>query len=144
MKKIQLSQNKFCLVDDEDFDMLNKHKWYFCNGYAMRNKASHCGLIRMHRVINNTPDGFFTDHINRNKLDNRKCNLRTVTKSQNEHNTPERKNNKYGIKGVYLDKRRNKWKAEIMINNKKLFLGYYIFPEMASNAYNMAKKTYAL
>ena len=125
MKRIKLTKNKFAIIDDEDFEELSKYKWYFCNGYAMRNKPDRTGLIRMHRVINKTPDGLFTDHINRNKLDNRRMNLRTVNKSLNEHNTSVRKNSRSGVKGVIWETRRQKWRSEIMINRVKIFVGYF-------------------
>lgn len=140
MKKIKLTQNKVTLVDNEDFEWLNQWKWYFCNGYAMRNKADRSGLIRMHRLINKTPEGLFTDHINRNKLDNRRNNLRTVNKSLNGHNTGARVNSKSGVKGVMWDKRRNKWRAEIMVNRIRKFIGYFDDLNKAS----MARRQYEL
>ena len=79
----------------------------------------------MHRVINNTPDDMQTDHINRNKLDNRKKNLRTVTTQQNQRNTNLSKNNTSGYIGVYLNKRVNKWMAYIWVNYKQIHLGYF-------------------
>jgi hypothetical protein len=148
MKKIPLSQNKFALVDDEDFDFLNQWKWYFCNGYAMRNKpkvnGKSVGLIRMHRVINNTAKGLFTDHINRNKLDNRKSNLRSVNKSLNEHNTGVRKNNKYGFKNIIWENRRGMWRVEIMINRKKFFLGYFNNLRKAISTRDSFRKDYCV
>src|SRR3990167_8957651 len=95
MKTINISTNKYpntyTFVDDKDFQWLNQWKWYYCNGYAMRNREKSRGLVRMHRMINNTPLNLFTDHINRDKLDNIRENLRTVVKSLNEHNTGSRK-----------------------------------------------------
>jgi len=71
MKRIKLTQEKVALVDDADFEFLNQWKWFYHQtGYA---KSCH---RYMHRLINKTPKGFHTDHINRNKLDNRKSNLR--------------------------------------------------------------------
>lgn len=91
MKLINLSKNRQAIVDDEDFEYLNKFKWLFAE-YAVTYKEGK--IIRMHRLVNNTPDGFVTDHINRNKLDNRKENLRSVTTKQNNQNTsPARKIN---------------------------------------------------
>src|SRR3990167_3498600 len=123
MKKIKLKQGNYTIVDNEDFEYLNQWKWYFYNGYAIRRYKK---TIRMHRLLNNTPLGFFTDHINRNKLDNRKSNLRTVTKSQNGFNTNLSRNNKSGYKGIYWEKFTNKWRAEIKINYKKIGLGRFL------------------
>ena len=134
MKKIKLTQNKFALVDDEDFEYLNQFKWQLNdNGYAVRSEHIYLGInkyknnhIRMHREINKTPKELFTDHINRNKLDNRKSNLRTVTKSENAINTKLNSNNASGYKGIYWDKFTNKWRAEIKIFYKKISLGRFL------------------
>lgn len=75
------------------------------------------------------------DHINLDRSDNRFCNLRVATKSQNASNAKIRKNNKSGFKGVCLDKRRNLWKSEITLNYKTFFLGYYSSPIEAHQAY---------
>lgn len=149
MKKIKLTQGYEAIVDDEDFEYLNQFKWYYCNGYAMRNKLLSIegetqGLVRMHRIINNTPEGLFTDHINRNKLDNRRSNLRTVTKSLNEHNKGIRTRNRSGVNGVCWNKSRNKWQVEIMVNRKHLFLGYYSTLEEASKARSKGESYYEI
>ena len=134
MKKIKLTQNKYALVDDGDFRFLNQWKWYIgSHGYALR--KTHIGSVKdgsrkeviflMHRVINKTPKGFDTDHINRNKLDNRKDNLRTVTRQKNALNVGLLKNNTSGHKGISLDKRSGRWETYITVNYKKMFLGYY-------------------
>ncbi|WP_252233758.1 HNH endonuclease [Clostridium sp. ZS1] len=79
----------------------------------------------MHRFIMNPPSNKLIDHINGNKLDNRKCNLRIVNKSQNAMNSKKPKNNTSGVKGVYWDKRSKKWEASIQVNMKKKSLGYF-------------------
>jgi hypothetical protein len=134
MKQIPLTQGKFAIVDDEDFDYLNQWKWFFSDGgYAHRNQHIRLGVykytckrIRMHRLINRTPFGLITDHINRDKLDNRKCNLRTVGKSINSINRDKPVNNKSGFKGVYWDTWSKKWRAELKINDKKVTLGRFL------------------
>ena len=134
MKKIKLSKGYETLVDNEDFEWLNQWKWHLNDGgYALRSIYIKLAIgkytskhIRMHREINKTPQGFDTDHINRNKLDNRRANLRTVTRSKNMINVGLRVNNKSGYIGVYWDKFTNKWRAEIKINYKKITLGRFI------------------
>lgn len=79
----------YTIVDADLFPELNKHVWYLHpNGYARRavvvNKIQR--IIWMHRVINQTPDGMETDHRNLNRLDNRRCNLRTASHRQNQWN----------------------------------------------------------
>lgn len=120
MKLIPLTKGRFTLVDDADFEWLNQWKWYLSgNGYATRTSKH----IRMHRVINNTPDGYDTDHINRDKLDNRRDNLRSVTRSQNNFNSLPPKDNKSGVKGVWWSERWQLWYAQIKVNGKRYNLG---------------------
>ena len=135
MKQIKLTQNKFALVDDDDFDFINKWKWYYnAQGYAVRKpyikgsgrKNQKSLSIRMHRLINKTPEEFETDHINRNKLDNRKENVRNVNPSQNRINQGLRIDNTSGIKGVTWDKQTNKWRAFICIHKKMINLGRHL------------------
>ncbi len=76
------------------------------------------------------------DHRNRNGLDNRKKNLRGCTRSQNYANCPAPKTNKSGFKGVRWDKTRNKWKAEISLNDKNLHIGRFLNIEDAIRAYD--------
>lgn len=148
--RIKLTKGKYAIVDKEDFDWLNQWKWHYSDGgYAHRsqhirlgkNKYS-CKIIRMHRLINNTPDGFVTDHINRNKLDNRKCNLRTVDKSVNSINRDKPENNKSGYKGVYWDSWSKKWRAELGLNGKRIRLGRYANIKDAIAARKLAEGTY--
>lgn len=73
ISEIPLTNGKVAIVDAEDFDYLNQWKWCCNHGYAIRNGKRVNGkrimMIRMHRLINQTPKGLDTDHINRNKLD---------------------------------------------------------------------------
>lgn len=70
-------------------------------------------------------DDFHIDHINGNPLDNRLCNLRVATNSQNVSNGNVRKNNTSGIRGVSYFKRDRKWGATIRLNGKTLHLGTF-------------------
>lgn len=136
MKRIKLTQQKFAIIDNNDFDWLNQWKWFYNNqGYAVRSKyirSSGYGkkdgksmTIYMHNLINKTPSNLETDHINRNKLDNRKENLRSVTRNQNQMNLGLIRSNTSGFKGVGWSKKNQNWVAYIGINYKFKFLGYY-------------------
>lgn len=147
MKKIDISTpkypNTFTLVDDKDFEWLNQWKWRtHSKGYAVRmaggRKNAH--LIYMHRLINNTPNGFETDHINQNKLDNRRSNLRSVTRTQNKLNTGLWKANTSGHKGVTWNNQVNKWQAQIGLNNKNIVLGYFKNIKDASEARSLYER----
>lgn len=96
----------------------------------------------MHREIMQTPMELQTDHINGNKLDNRKENLRICTCSENQHNKKIYKNNLSGYKGVYFDKANNCWRALIRINGKKIYLGTFYASKDAAKAYDIAAKKY--
>ena len=126
MKKIKLTKGYETLVDDEDFSYLNQWKWHYdsITGYAKRHFNNGRNFY-LHRFVNKTPIGFHTDHINRNKLDNRRTNLRTVTRSKNQHNMGMFKNNTSGYKGVSWSKVMNKWESYIWNDNKKIKLGYF-------------------
>lgn len=84
----------------------------------------------------------YVDHINGVRDDNRWCNLREVTWAQNQWNASIRKDNKAGIKGVYWCKRNKAWKASIMVNKIKIFLGQ--FPDLigAELAVRKAREKY--
>ena len=83
---ISKGKKYICLIDKEDYDRVKNHRWsYSQNGYVRRN--SRCKVILLHREILNPPNGYITDHINRNPLDNRRCNLRIATYSENARNT---------------------------------------------------------
>lgn len=82
--------------------------------------------ISLHRLIMGYPNGFFVDHINHDGLNNTNENLRIVTHAENGQNRKgAASNNKSGIRGVYLDKKTNKWRAHIMINKRGINLGSY-------------------
>lgn len=141
MKHVPLTQGKFALVDDEDLDYINQWSWMYCSrGYAKRygRKGEKPKVIYMHRVVNKTPKGLETDHINRNKLDNRKRNLRTCTAMQNQHNSIPRNGGYSKYKGVSLYKSTGEYFAQIKINKKRTYLGRFDKEEAAALAYNAA------
>ena len=148
MNKIPLTQGKFAIVDDEDYEELSKYKWHYHKnrmkypGYAMR--AIYIDgkqiILRMHRVILNISKNKQGDHINGNTLDNRRSNLRVCTQKENNWNASKRKDNTSGYKGVHHFK--GKWAARIQVDNKRLFLGYYETVKEAAKGYDIAAKKY--
>ena len=132
MKKIKLTQNKCALVDDDMYEYLNQWKWHYSCGRATRtiwfghgHRNRKAKIIHMHRLVNNTLEGFETDHIDRNPLNNQKSNLRTVTHSKNLHNRPKQKNNVSGYKNIYWDTQTKKWRVQIQIENRVVSLGRF-------------------
>lgn len=122
MKKIPLSKGLFALVDDEDFLEVSKYKWYkTSHGYAFNRRNS----LYMHRLIMGDTD-LQVDHVNFNKLDNRKENLRLVTSRQQSLHRPTNSNNTTGKKGVSFCKQHSKYEAYIWDNRRKVSLGHFI------------------
>jgi hypothetical protein len=88
------------------------------------------------------PEGKIVDHINGEKNDNRKCNLRVCTYCENNMNTTVRKDNKSGTTGVFWENQSGKWKAEISYNKKRKHLGLFDKFEDAVNARKKAEVMY--
>lgn len=152
MKRIDISTktypNTFALVDDKDYEELNKHKW--CpredkrkdedkhNFYAIRalypTKTKRVEL-RMHRVILNAPKGTQVDHIDGNGLNNQRHNMRLCTNQQNNYNrlcgggTSK-------FKGVSWQASSCKWLAFIKHNQKSCYLGGFLTEKGAAKVYD--------
>lgn len=146
MKKLFLSQNQYALVDDEDYERANKQRWSFnkkdniVRGSVVVDMKSK-GIL-LHRFIMNAPKNMQVDHINGNRLDNRKENLRLCTHQQNQMNKSKQVNNTSGYKGVSLNKGKSKYRARITLNRKEINLGSFKTKEKAALAYNQAAKKY--
>jgi hypothetical protein len=147
MKQIKLTQNKVALVDDEDFDLLSKWKWFAHKVkrspgrfYAVRNirNIKEERKIMMHRLVMDAPKDKCVDHIDGDGLNNQKNNLRICTTSQNFMNTEKRRNNTSGFKGVFKRPNRNKWYSVLTVNYKPRYLGSFSSPEIAHEAYEKA------
>lgn len=149
MKKIALTKAKFAIVDDEDYEFINQRKWRFHDqGYAISSES--VGNLNgkrkfknyyMHRLIMVTPDDMDTDHINGDKLDNRKINLRICTRAENNRNKLPRKNSSSRFKGVFWREDRKKWRA-VIFNKKQIHLGMFTSEIDAAIAYNEAAIKY--
>lgn len=109
------------LIDKEDIQKVKNLTWWIDKkGYIYSTKEQK--TIKLHRFIMNCPENKQIDHINHNKLDNRKCNLRICTNFQNAQN---KTNNNSGKIGVFFRKDRNKFIAYINQNNKRINLGTF-------------------
>jgi len=142
MKSISLSGVKgltlSTFVDDEDYKKASQYRWYLsAKGYARSSKG-----VSLHRLIMDCPKDKFIDHINMDKLDNRKSNLRFATNAENHANRGLNKNNSSGYKGVIFDESRRKWRAFIHVGGRSIFLGRFKKKDDAATAYNKAAENY--
>ena len=126
MKKIPLTHGEFALVDDGDFEKINRYKWYANRktpeGQLHARRKNKGNTIYMHRVVMGAESGQYVDHINHKELDNRKSNLRICTCSQNLMNARKAKNKSSEYKGISWHKRDKRWQVNICKNNVKYFL----------------------
>lgn len=143
MKTISITSkqgNLIALVDDEDYNHANRY-WRMKGGYpsthvyaGKEHGHSKHKEVMMHRFIlgDSIPIGMEVDHINRNRLDNRKCNLRIVTGAQNHQNLPAQQRNRTGLRGVNWDKTHSLFKANARLNGILYSLGYFSDPVEAA------------
>lgn len=138
---IELTQGKFAIIDDEDFDLISQFKWQYqrCKNceYAIASKNIDGKRLRykMHRVIMDVDNSkAYVDHINGNGLDNRKENLRVCNHNENCYN----RRVKNGYKGV--SKSGEKFRARIKHKNKEYHLGYYETEIEAAKTYDKKAK----
>lgn len=131
MKEISLSgkrgKGRSVKVDDDDFEKYSHLRWHLSDtGYAIR--RTYGKTTRLHRLIMNCPEGLVVDHLNGDKLDCRKSNMRVCT-------TKENCRNRHGTKGYCFDKNRKKW----IVHYKKQFYGRYETEEEAKRVYQLAR-----
>lgn len=127
------------LIDEEDIHLiLESNSWYIekSNGYV-RSRDVNGKTLYLHKVLLPTTDpSLEVDHINRNKLDNRKANLRLVSRQDNSLN----KNKKSGLpRGVYFHKPTKKYYSQITKKGFRYTIGYFKTIEEASEAYEKEK-----
>jgi hypothetical protein len=138
------------IVSSEDADLseLNWHASkvqygrYACRKIRINGKSK---TLRMHRIIlermlnRDLDEDEFVDHIDNDKLNNRRSNIRLATKSQNNSNVIKR-NGTSKYKGVHWNKTRKKWVAQITSNSTVYSLGRYDNEYEAHKAYCEAAK----
>lgn len=133
MKEIKTKKGEISIVDDEVHEIAKNHKWRLVSRY-LATTINGKTLYLHHLVIGQPLNGLVVDHINRNRFDNRKENLRICTQSENRMNSVIAKHNSTGFKGVV--KRASGYTATI----SKKHLGYFKTAEEAGKAYNEESK----
>lgn len=132
-------------IDPQDEYLLDKIPWYYDKKH--RELTSKVGpnreeCVRLSRLIMGAPSHLVVDHINHDKMDNRRCNLRLATRLQNNQNMAKSKANQSGYKGVCLHKPSGKWLACIKVNGVRRYLGYFTDKLEAAKAYDEAARLY--
>lgn len=142
MKEIQLTQGKVALIDDEDYELISKFKWC-TNKIGSTFYAATClpdgRVFHMHSLMLLREHKQDIDHINRNGLDNRRSNLRLVSRSDNNKNSKLRSDSTTGVKGVYKHTKNNSWYARIVVEGKWKYLGSFSTKDEAILARKMAE-----
>ena len=137
---IDIGQGKESIIDAQDVGLVADNSWYInTSGYAGRRKWNNTDGVwsaeyqQLHRLIMQPGSGLEVDHINGNRLDNRRCNLRVATHQQNMANKGVSKRSSTGYKGVYATGRR--YEARIKYHDNEMRLGIFDTPEEANVAY---------
>ena len=127
------------IIDIDDIEKCSLYKWSYKkdNKYV---KNGHAGYL--HRYIMEYPENMVVDHINGNKLDNRKSNLRICTDQQNKMNHKTYSNNSAGYPGVSWHKKSGKWRARIQVQGKDIHLGFFDVLEDAIHVRHQAEIDY--
>ena len=133
-------EGKRFLVDIDKYDLIKDYYWGIetDSGYVVTNIGNK--IIRLHRLVTNCPKGKVVDHKHgsESRFDNRLCNLRICDVVDNARNSITHKNNKLGVKGVSIDRR--KYVARIRDNGKTITIGRYETVKEAADAYDKKAK----
>ena len=148
---IELTGGRFALVDVEDLPSVVAIRWVLrvsrgsAYAYGYSTPRPNRAVTHLHwEVLGKPPSGMVVDHINGDGLDNRRCNLRFATHSQNLHNQKPHTGIRSGFKGVSTKTYHGKkgtsvyHQAYICTGRTRIHLGYFNTPEEAAEAHNKA------
>lgn len=151
MKRIELTQGQVAFIDEEDYDLISRIKWYANKSkrkqhvYGFRAVATcNCPFstkfhtIYMHRLVMHCPESKEVDHRDHNTLNNQKLNLRICTHAENQANARSNRLTSSCYKGVSWRMRSKKWVAAIQVNKKVKHLGYFTNEQDAARCYDNA------
>jgi hypothetical protein len=132
--------NRPALIDDSDADRVLERNWYYIGRRYVATGGGKApgGLIYLHRLILDAPPAIRIDHINGDRLDNRRQNLRFCTQSQNMGNRKPNRDGTSRFKGVYWSLHDKKWRAQICCAGLHVHIGGFLSEEEAARAYDAA------
>lgn len=148
MKRIELTQGKIALVDDEDFDYLSSFRWHAIQckhspdlWYAVHQESKpKRRRISMHSLLMPHRDGHVVDHVSGDGLDNRRSNLRYATPKENMQNQKRHSDSKSPYKGIWRAPRCDRWGVQIYHNKKRHYLGLFKDPVDAARVYDFVAR----
>lgn len=139
------SVHAYAIVDAADAEWVSQRRWVYCRGYAQHRSGGRKSgrSTSLHReILGLTPgDGMEGDHINRDRLDNRRANLRAIPKAGNRHNVPGNGGSSI-FRGVSWDRRYGKWAASVKASGKRHHLGYFSDEAEAAEAARAGRARY--
>lgn len=138
MKQEKIAETQ---IDQEDTDLVKNHKWCLSSNKDIVTETDN-GRLALHRLLAGAKSTDEVDHIDRDRLNNRKMNLRVCNHSENSRNLSRRKDNTSGFSGVIWDKRNKRWNARIQYNGKGIYLGNFIDIDQAKECRLAAEKEY--
>lgn len=136
---VPLTRGFNAIIDAVDVDKVSGYNWYAHNGNGGFYAARGSNTVFLHHIIAGSG---MIDHISRDTLDNRRCNLRHCTPSQNNYNSTIRKDNSSGVKGIGFRKDNSKWRVRISVEGKCICIGHFNRLEDAKEARIKASKKY--
>lgn len=138
---MKTTRGKEFVLDDDDYLQLSGVRFYSSGRYVLGWDKSIKKLFLLHRLLVGVFDERCVDHVNGDIFDNRKCNLRIGTLSQNQYNKRKTKNHATSkFKGVTKQKNRNRYRAQIKFNKKTIHLGSFENETDAAAAYDVKAK----
>jgi len=134
VRMIPLTDGSYAYVDAADYEWLSRWTWHREDGYPTRPDKGKD--ITMHRLIMQPPEGMVVDHIDGNRANNCRVNLRICTRSENNRNHRKRSDSSSPYKGVFYDKRSHRWGAKCQYRGERLRFGYFDTAMEAARAYD--------
>ena len=137
--RFRLPTGHLVLVDRDDLEMLSHWAWSLDGrGYVQASitAGSRKTTVRLHRLLVLPDPNVEVDHINGDRLDNRRSNLRPCSHAGNQRNRTRQSNNRSGYKGVCWHGQHRKWHAQLNYHGRTLHLGYFDRPSEAAHAYD--------